>query len=324
MLKKTLRAADHPTASVVKLEFWYSVTQNSVPCASPLGMANPRLRDWCFTVFDMQWFPHADVNRIYIVYQEEVAPDTGRHHFQGFVQFKKPYRMGQVKTSLGCEEAHLEPMRGSREQARAYCMKEESRAQGAHPIEEGEFKPSNARPDLKAKYEKYADPSCGLSQVIAEDPVFFATHYKALYEMRARNTKPRVLPEPPIVEVYTGPTGCGKSHRLFTEHPPGPGVFICDDENGFHTYDGEDIVLWDEFNPDIIQVRRLFRILDKWPISTRVLYAVKPIVASKFYLSSERHPSVWYPSADAHIQAQVMRRITTIHSFEDGQWIDPQ
>lgn len=100
-------------------------------------MGDTGLRNWCFTSYDLENFKVPDDNRYfrYCVYQAETCPTTGSLHYQGYVEFTRTMRMKKVKELFGDQSMHLEPRQGSREQARAYCMKEET--QYAKPIEFG-------------------------------------------------------------------------------------------------------------------------------------------------------------------------------------------
>lgn len=88
----------------------------------------------------------------YLIYQEEEAPDTKKHHLQGYVQFKKKCRMKKAKDWLGGNmRVHLEPMKGKPSEAAAYCKKEESRVEGGLKKEEGHLAPragNGTRTDL--------------------------------------------------------------------------------------------------------------------------------------------------------------------------------
>lgn len=74
----------------------------------------------------------------YVVAQAETSPETGRVHWQGYIELKA--KMGirllqqRVPFLVG---AHLEPRRGTRDEARNYCMKEATRA--APPMEHGQW-----------------------------------------------------------------------------------------------------------------------------------------------------------------------------------------
>lgn len=72
----------------------------------------------------------------YLIYQLEEG-DLGTPHFQGYVEFNKPKRYAGVKKWPALARAHLERRRGTRDQARDYCKKEEGRLE--EPIEFGEW-----------------------------------------------------------------------------------------------------------------------------------------------------------------------------------------
>lgn len=95
-----------------------------------------RVRNWCFTVnnpdIDDILPDHADIR--YVVWQRERGAE-GTEHWQGYVEFDKPMRLAAVK--LWLPTAHFEPRRGTRDQARDYCMKADSRING--PWERGDW-----------------------------------------------------------------------------------------------------------------------------------------------------------------------------------------
>lgn len=79
-------------------------------------------------------------NRVnYLVYQLEKAPTTGSYHFQGFLQFKCPVSMMQVKSHL--KDAHFKyhlcPVHTTPIRALYYAQKLDTRIKG--PFEYGKF-----------------------------------------------------------------------------------------------------------------------------------------------------------------------------------------
>ena len=66
----------------------------------------------------------------YLCFQLELSPETNRLHLQGYVKFGKATRMATAKRILGDPGIHLEPMRGTIEQAIAYATKNETRVEG--------------------------------------------------------------------------------------------------------------------------------------------------------------------------------------------------
>lgn len=282
----------------------------------------PRARDWTFTVFlppDWVYEHNADVTR-YCIFQEEVAPDTGRHHYQGYIQFKRPKRLSEVKNILGRQDAHLEIMRGTREEARDYCRKEDSRVPGYLPQEHGVFVATGARPDFKQQLELATDPSRRLSQVVVEQPEFFARHYRAIERMRQLKMKARSGEEDVHVVAYWGEPGSGKTHRMFHDFPVTDDVFIMPDDGVPHYYDGERIVLWDEFDDTQVPLKRFLRFVDKWPTKSRILYGVAPISAMVIALTSCRPPSEWYNIETPTSRREVERRIKEVVHVQRSDW----
>lgn len=99
-------------------------------------------KHWCFTLNNPQSvLDCASWNdALYVVYQEEVAPDTGTVHFQGYAQFSARKRLSQVRKYV--PGAHWEIARGTPEQNRTYCTKAESRRPGTAPVEYGTIESS--------------------------------------------------------------------------------------------------------------------------------------------------------------------------------------
>ena len=91
----------------------------------------PEYKNICFTSFniDNNWEQY-DIEKMdkkqsikYIIYQGELCQD-GKKHIQGFLQLHKKKEMTFIKKLLNDKTLHIEPMRGTPEQARHYCTNE--------------------------------------------------------------------------------------------------------------------------------------------------------------------------------------------------------
>ena len=96
-----------------------------------------RTKDWVFTMNNpepqqMESLHSPESKVRYLVYQLEVA-ETGTEHLQGYVEFVEGMTWPEVKEILG-DATFFKRRRGSRESARSYCMKEESRIRGPWEI----------------------------------------------------------------------------------------------------------------------------------------------------------------------------------------------
>lgn len=110
------------------------------------GSKRHRLRNWVFTIHtgtdfntgeadpgtggDRFWDPYTvswDMETVrYITAGLEECPESHRLHWQGYIEFNRPVDLGAVKKHLGANWAHLEPRRGTQEQAIAYCKKKDT------------------------------------------------------------------------------------------------------------------------------------------------------------------------------------------------------
>lgn len=97
----------------------------------------PRTTDWCFTSFAGEIGSSPQDACDYFVAQKERCPDTGREHWQGFVQFKLRVHRSRIQGLLGDATAHCEPRRGSSREAADYCKKDDSRLHDHQRIEWG-------------------------------------------------------------------------------------------------------------------------------------------------------------------------------------------
>lgn len=100
------------------------------PVFSKSFLATGTSRRWCFTYNNPQSaLVDVDVKEwkaTYVVFQLEMG-ESGTLHYQGYIEMPKPVRFTHFKILEG---AHFEKAAGAPMQARAYCMKEDSRIEG--------------------------------------------------------------------------------------------------------------------------------------------------------------------------------------------------
>lgn len=144
-------------------------------------------RHWCFTLNnpqDEEWYNDSNPlpalpDERYVVWQLETG-EEGTPHYQGYVEFSRPKRKGAVRRML---RAHWGARKASREAARDYCRKEDTRVDG--PWERGAFNDGGQgkRNDLADAVQ--ALKAGGMKRVAQEHPtsyVKFARGLKALEE----------------------------------------------------------------------------------------------------------------------------------------------
>lgn len=227
--------------------------------------------------------------------------ESGTEHLQGYVELSASVRWKHLQCVLGT--AHIEISRGSRQQARDYTRKEESRISG--PWECGVFTGQGERSDLteiKRKLDEGVDES-----TIAEEHFgswcrnrksFMA--YKALKSVK-RNFKSRVV-------VLWGPPGTGKT---FYAHQQGP-VYMINSKSypWFDNYNGIDNVLFDDFY-GWVPFHHFLTLLDAYPCQVQVKGGFVNWCPKTIFITSNRAPNTWYTDPNLEQQA-LMRRIEEI------------
>jgi len=164
-----------------------------------------RVRNWCFTLNNPDhelsesatpYLPAPPASLSYASWQLEHGALEGTPHIQGYSEFSTSLRLGAVKAWL--PSAHWEPRRGSRDQARDYTRKEDSRTAG--PWEFGDFQQGGqgTRSDLTAAIAALRDG--GIKRVASEHPgayVKFSRGLRALAdELEPAPTDSDFVPRP--------------------------------------------------------------------------------------------------------------------------------
>jgi len=124
-------------------------TMDETPASTTPEKKRIQRTHWCFTVFQLDDFtmPNPLGQVRYCVFQKEKCPKTGRLHYQGYVEFKRSVDYVFVKSTFKSKSLHAEPRLKSRQAARDYCMKEESRIEPPQEFGKWTLKPGK-RVDL--------------------------------------------------------------------------------------------------------------------------------------------------------------------------------
>lgn len=95
-------------------------------------------RAYCFTMYTEEApIFNPEIHR-YMIYQREKCPETGRLHWQGYAELLKPAKLAGFQKSIHpTEKMHVAARKGTRDQARDYCRKTDSRV--ADPVEQGRW-----------------------------------------------------------------------------------------------------------------------------------------------------------------------------------------
>lgn len=223
----------------------------------------------------------------YLVFQLELSA-SGTYHLQGYIEFHSPQRMTRVKALLS-NRVHCEQRRGTRDQAREYCMKEDTRILG--PCEIGTWNPSGqgCRKDLSNIQDMFDDGSSML-QVAKANFGSFCRYHKGftLYKQMIAGKRHHLTE----IFLYIGPPGVGKSKYVSDLYPDAywkpPG------NNWWPLYDGEEDVVFDEFSGSWFSVQALLRLGDRYPLMTDVKGGHCQFLAKRIHITCNSSIRAWY------------------------------
>lgn len=288
-----------------------------------------RYRLWCFTFFG---HPQPDpnppifldinlgniLNALAIAYQEELAPDTGRRHWQGVMRLKTPLSLQRMKEIRLLEGAHWEPCKNL-EQSLKYCSKEDTRAPGAVPVDMGDWGHQGRKSGAASLVSTVIEnPQMTEREMLDLFPTEFVRYPGALMRIRNALGLCRDSNTPHTVVVVVGPSGFGKS-RYVAEHYPPPDAYYksLGTERWWQDYAGQLTVVFDDFTGAVIKFRDLLNLLDRYPQKVELKGGSVDYLATTTVITSNRPPHQWYqPEVVAlHGLDALLRRLTHIIEF---------
>lgn len=286
-----------------------------------------RARGWQFTAnladdAQVEVIEQGIQDCVYMVWQyEEVA----HRHIQGYCYWKSAKTMKSAKACVKAWcgiEAHMEIARGTAEQNKAYCSKEESRIAG--PFEMGTLPVQGARNDVRGFYEAAVKSGGKFTKEMVEEHLQLVLQYgrrmkEIVEELKRPNYGEQVEPERKLeVHVLYGDSGTGKTHKVFSGNKDIYRVSYVKGKE-FSNYAGQDVVFFDEFKGQI-DCQQMKEWLDVWPISVMVMYkGAMPFTPSKIFITSNHAPRDWWKFLSEEDELALSRRMTSITELR-GSW----
>lgn len=200
---------------------------------------NQRSRGWCFTINNPTGWDDAELDTVkdrttYGVIGRETG-ETGTFHYQGFIRFANATAFSRIKTYLS--RAHIEPQRGSVHQAADYCKKD------------GDFDEWGELPEKKRNSKErwhfildHAE-SGDLKSVRDEYPGDYLRYHDRLRSLKKR--QPAIIADL-CNEWWYGPTGTGKSRKIWEDYPEHYGKQL---NKWWDGYEDEEVVVIEEWAP---------------------------------------------------------------------------
>ncbi len=266
----------------------------------------PKCVNWCFTDFELLTYneifeAHSDRVR-YIGVGKETCPDTGKVHMQGWIQFKRSVRMGQVKAALGSRVIHVEPCKGSTLANEDYCKKE-----GCFESY-GEFIGQGRRSDLLAIRDEMLAGASWYDILFNHFETYcrYRGGIRDFYQMvvKKRGREWRTV----NVEVLEGLTGVGKTKAAMAEDPDAYKI-SGSSLDWWDGYDGEKTIVIDEYANDV-KITKLMGILDGYQLRLPTKGSFTYALWDRVIITTNYPWEQWHTNADPRHRDALKRRIT--------------
>lgn len=220
----------------------------------------------------------------YAIWQREVGAQ-GTPHLQGYLECFRRTTLRQLQEFIPL--AHFERRRRTRDQARAYARKEETRAAG--PWELGTWIPdSSGEYDSLEGLKHRMDTGATTRDLLTDCFATMAKHYRfAEYYRRNMGERRR---SKSVVRLFVGPTDVGKSYRV---RQLSPDAYWLSGTKWFDDYDGHSDVVLDEFKGHL-PLQLLLRILDENPLNVENKGGHVNFNPKNIFITSNYIPSDWY------------------------------
>lgn len=242
----------------------------------------------------------------YVIFGRETG-DNGTRHLQIYVEFPKRLRFNQLREVL--PGYHIESRRGTPKEASDYCEKD----QDFEIFGEISVGGPGFRSDLAQLHESLQ--SGKRLRDIADDHFGCFVKYQRgisayrLVKATSRNWLCSVV-------IYWGRTGAGKTRAVIDNSADIDDIYIHPGGPWFDGYDGQDIVLFDDFSGSEFKISYLLKLLDRYPMRVPVKGGFVQWTPREIYITSNKDPLLWYSGALNEHQNALIRRVTNCVEFQ--------
>lgn len=240
--------------------------------------------------------------------------EGGYEHYQGYIENETPIRFSTLKKKF--PTIHLEIRKGTQLQAYEYVTKEETRiGQILGNMEKPPEEKKRGRGEiLKSLHERIQNGE-KVDDIILTSPEAMP-HYRNLRELEsvvqrtaARKKKIRDM----RVTYLYGETGVGKTRYVYETYDDEL-YRVTDYDNPFDRYNGEKVLVLDEFNSQL-KFETMLLLLDVYPMDLPARYQNKPAAYGEVWIISNLRLEEMYPSVQESSPEQWKAFLRRIHHY---------
>lgn len=120
----------------------------------------------------------------------------------------------------------------------------------------------------------------------------------------------------PSVVVYYGRTGAGKTRCVYDNLRSPNDIYVHPGGPWFDGYEGQEIVLFDDYAGSEFKLQYLLKLLDRYPMQVPIKGGFVSFIPREIYITSNLAPEEWYTHAHQEHVAAMFRRFTFTFKFE--------
>lgn len=250
----------------------------------------------------------------FLIWQLEQGHEEETPHIQGYVRFIKRKRLSTAKKFF-IDKAHMEPAIYDEEHNYNYCSKEDTRVPETQTHMFGEYDPSQgkqgARTDLADIAEKVKQGAT-IHSIAEEYPSQFIRYHQGIKVLQQELASQTPFCRDVSVLVLWGETNMGKTHRIRVgAEDQGIRLFVVEwGRDPFGTYQGEEMILFDEWNDTQYPIAQMNKYLDKWRLELNCRYMNRYAAWTHVVICSNFSPLTWYGMEPLVVRRALLRRIT--------------
>jgi len=274
-------------------------------------MPGKSFKYWIITDFCEHYHPFSEEYMTHYCGQQEKCPTTERLHWQCAITCKNKVSISFLKKNY-CAKAHLEPSRS--DAVREYVHKQETSVNGTR-FEHGKLP---IRTNVKEDWDKIKD----MAKKGEWDNIpssILVRNYNSLRNIHKDFSVPTETTKQ--CSLFWGKTGTGKTRRAYDEAKDQGAVYWKDSQTKWWDgYRGESTVIIDEFTGRI-DISYILTWFDRYPCMVEVKGYSTPLLATRFFVTSNVNPRDWFEGINSAQRDGLMRRIYVENMIFN--WIPP-
>lgn len=261
--------------------------------------AKSRSRSWMLTLpvehYDEEYVREHLGDYDGVIGQMEKGEDTGYLHWQLLIEHGNAINFSALRKKF--PKGHFEQRHGTRAQAVKYVTKEDTRVGepfmlGVVQMEDQQGK----RTDLDEIRSLVLDEELSADEILLSHPT--AWRYAHMIEnlCKVRDKKKfRSIKRDVLVTYIHGKTAVGKTTYVYDKHGFEDVYTVTDYKNPFDEYDGESVLLLDEFRSSL-NFGLMLKVLDGFPLTLPARFANKVAQFTTVYVVSNLRFKDQYPT----------------------------